>query len=152
MGRRRSSARQVSASAPLRLAGSSSATCRWATGAAIWPPAAATGGGRRELGRAVGRLVKCVARRLSFEAPCLPPGDGGAVDAAPPRRLQPTAIGTRRAAPGLAAAVIVLLENSRVAAAATWPKLVPRLAGGHARRDANPGGRSQARHTHPARR
>ena len=48
---------------------------------------------------------------------------------------------------------IVLLENGRVAAAGTWPELAPRLAEGHNRRDADPGGRLQAEGApHPARR
>ena len=51
---------------------------------------------------------------------------------------------THRPALMAAADRIVLLENGRVAAADTWPELAPRLARGHDRRDADPGGRSQA--------
>ena len=42
--------------------------------------------------RATGGMVRRVARRLPFEAACLPQGDGGAGDAAPPSRRQPLRI------------------------------------------------------------
>ena len=44
------------------------------------------------LARATGGMVRRVARRLPVEAACLPQGDGGAGDAAPPSRRQPPRI------------------------------------------------------------